>query len=141
VTTVSESLDRLAHLARELERRGDSASAKQIAREVDVIRAETAPPELITPEEAARALGLRSVAPVKRWALDGPLEGYLQDRRILVSARSAAAMSESPRLARQLAWERELDEALAPFTFDDVDESEFGDTWIGRKPWATSGSA
>jgi hypothetical protein len=141
MSAIPESLDKLEQLAHELERRGEASIAKQITREVATLRTETAPPELMTLDDATRALGLTSSVIVSHWARIGKLERYRQNGQVLVTARSVAALAESPIVARQIEWERELEEALAPFTFDDIDPSEFGDTWVGRKPWATGDPA
>src|SRR4051812_11731750 len=101
MSAILESLEKLEQLAHELARRGDTSIAKQIEREVLVLRTETSPPKLMTPAEAAEALGIRSANMIRRWAHDGKLEGYRRDGRILVSARSVAAIAESPLVARE----------------------------------------
>ena len=144
MSSVHQSLEKLEQLARELEQRGEATIARQIAREVVSLREQTSPPKLMTPDEAAEALGVRSANMIRRWARDGKLEGYRQDGRIVVSARSVAGMSESPLVARERAREREFDEAMAPFCLRDdeeLDPEDLRSTWIGRKPWATSDSA
>jgi hypothetical protein len=128
MSPILESLDRLEHLAQELERRGEISIAKQIEREVGSLRAETSSLKLMTTDEAASALGLPSTITIKHWARRGDLEAYRHDGHLLVTERSVAAMAESPILARELVRERELEEALAPFTFTGSkhDECELG---------------
>lgn len=135
MTSVLESLEKLEQLAHELEGRGEKSVAKRIEHEVAVLRAQASPPKLMTTGEAAEALGVRSINTIKRWAQDGKLEGYRRGGRVLVSARSVAAMAEGPLVAREQAFERELDEAHAPFGFDGAETPELGATWEGRKPW------
>jgi hypothetical protein len=140
MSVIPESLDKLEQLAHELERRGEGSIAKQIAREIATLRAETAPPTLMSLAEAAEKLGLPSTTTVAHWARIGHLERYRQNGHYLVTARSVAAMAESPVLARELDRERKLDEALAPFTLRDgeeLDPEEFSHVWVGRKPWAS----
>jgi excisionase family DNA binding protein len=129
VTPVLESLEKLEQLAHELNERGESSVAKRIEHEVAVLRAQSSPPKLMTTGEAAEALGVRSINTIKRWAQDGKLEGYRRGGRVLVSAQSVAAMAESPLIAREQAFERELDEAHAPFDFSGTDVPELGATW------------
>src|SRR4051812_23016938 len=121
MSSIPESLDRLDQLACELERRGEAAIAGQIAREVAAVRAATATPKLMSLAEAAEALGTHSIT-IASWARDGKLEGYRRDGRIVVTARSVAAMAESPLVAREHAREREFEEALAPFSLRDGEE-------------------
>src|SRR6266498_2238420 len=104
---VSESLDKLERLARELDQRGETSLAEQVEREVATIRAQTSSPKLMTTGEAAAALGIRSVNTIKRWAQDGKLEGFRRGGRVLVSARSVAALAESSLITREHEFERE----------------------------------
>jgi hypothetical protein len=141
MSVIPESLDRLEQLAHELERRGEASIAKQITREVDTLRAETAPPKLMSLAEAAERLGLPSTTTIAHWARTGHLERYRRDGQYLVTARSVAAMAESPVLARELARERELEAALAPFSLregEELDPEEFSAVWAGRKPWESN---
>ena len=138
---VQNSLSKLEQLAHELACRGDAELAERIGSEVAVLRAETAPPKLMTTGEAAEALGIRSVNTIKRWAQDGKLEGFRRGGRVLVSARSVAALAESSLIGRERAYERELDEALAPFDGGDGEVPELGLTWSGRKPWSSDAPA
>jgi excisionase family DNA binding protein len=132
---VLRSLERLGQVAHELECQGESALAARIGSEVAVLRAETAPPKLMTTGEAAEALGIRSVNTIKRWAQDGKLEGFRRGGRVLVSARSVAALAESSLIGREQAYEHELNEALAPFDAGNEEIPELGATRSGRKPW------
>jgi len=138
--TVVKSLENLELLASELRQRGEDALAERIAYEVATLRAQTIPPKLMTTGEAAEALGIRSVNTIKRWAQDGKLEGYRRGGRVLVSARSVAALAENSLIAREQAYEREIDEALAPFDVGDAEIPELGLTRQGRKPWHSHAS-
>jgi len=141
MTPVTESLERLERLAQELTARGEESVAQQIEHEVATLRAQAAPLKLMTTGEAAGALGIRSINTIKRWAQDGKLEGYRRGGRILVSARSVATMAESPLIAREQSFDRALDEAHAPFSFEDAEIPELGATCEGRKPWDTDDPA
>jgi excisionase family DNA binding protein len=133
--SVQQSLSRLEQLAQELECQGETVLAARIGSEVAVLRAEAAPPKLMTTGEAAEALGIRSVNTIKRWTQDGKLEGFRRGGRVLVSARSVAALAESSLIGREREYEREVDEALAPFDAGEREIPELGQTWEGRKPW------
>jgi hypothetical protein len=137
---VLEHLEKLERLARELDQRGETSIARQIAHEVAALRSEVSPPELMTTSEAARMLDVDPIFVVS-WVRGRKLEGYRRNGDLLVSARSVAAIAESPQVARVHAFERRLDEALAPLDIGEDEEFEFGDTWVGRKPWAADGPA
>src|SRR5271167_676170 len=88
---------------------------------------------LITTGEAARLLGVRSINTIKRWAIDGVLEGFRRGGRILVSRRSVERLVGSPPLAEQKKFEADQEEALAPFDVGD-DEPLPTSAMSGRKP-------
>ena len=94
-----------------------------------------APSDLLTTGEAARLLGIRSLNTIKRWAREGLLDGYRRGGRVLVSRASVERLASSPTLAQQQAYERRLDEALAPFDSGDEEPPPTSATAVGRKPW------
>jgi excisionase family DNA binding protein len=141
MNTVLNSLKNLERLARELECRGETELAARLGTEVAVLRTETTTPTLMTTGEAAEALGIRSVNTIKRWAQDGKLEGFRRGGRVLVSARSVAALAESSALRREQDYERELDEALAPFDAGEGEIPALRQMWEGQKPWESNAPA
>jgi excisionase family DNA binding protein len=141
MSSIPESLEKLQQIANELEARGDASLSARLGREVAILREQTSPPKLMTTGEAARALGIRSVSTIKRWAQDGKLEGFRRGGRVLVSARSVAAMAESSLIAREQAFDRALDEAYAPFGIDGAEIPALGAAWSGRKPWESNAPA
>lgn len=127
-----EDLERLAH---ELQERGEKAMAKRIERALAALEGDRRGSEVMTTGEAAQALGIRSVNTIKRWASDGLLEGFRRGGRVLVSRASVEAIKNHAALGKQVAFERELDEALSPFDIGDEPAPETSATWIGRRPW------
>ncbi len=128
----------LEEIAQELGERDQANLAERVGQVIAMLRNGTVPVPyggVMTTGEAAKALGISSINTIKRWAGDGILEGFRRGGRIMVSRRSVERMLESPAVARQKDWERELDEALAPFDFGDADLPPTGNPWIGRKPW------
>ncbi len=94
---------------------------------------------LMTTGEAAAALGIRSINTVKRWALNGQLDGYRRGARILVSRSSVERLLKTPTVAEQAEAERQLADDLSVLELGDDEElnDESSAVWSGRKPWAT----
>ncbi len=89
---------------------------------------------LLTTGEAAHQLGIRSVNTVKRWAVEGRLDGVRRGGRLMITKASVQRMLDCPTVAEQKRRESELGEALEPFDAgDEVVPSTSG--WTGRKPW------
>src|SRR4051794_27599967 len=128
---------RLDTLAQQLQAAGQQAFAEELAQLArDVEKSATWPGDLLTPAEAALALGVKSVNTVKRWARDGRLEGYILGGRVLVSQRSVDAFRDAADAQRQRSYERDLDEALAPFDSTPEEIAEYtADALPGRVPW------
>lgn len=131
---------RIDQVAAELRRRG----LGDLARELDVVieqlrRRGTVPKPaggVVTTGEAAQMLGVRSITTVKRWALDGLLDGYRRGGRLMISRTSVERLLNSPKVAEEKAREVDQDAALAPldFTGEDIPPT----SWPGRRPWEST---
>lgn len=132
----------LKELARELEDRGDIKLAQRVDSAISALadRRDT-DTELMTTGAAAQELGISSVNTIKRWASQGLLEGFRRGGRVLVSRASVEKMKGLRPLSQQVAFERELDEALDPFDVGDEPVPELSMTWVGRKPWEQNAGA
>jgi excisionase family DNA binding protein len=131
IERVADALRRLGHaeLAVELDEVLAALSKRTVA-------AEPAGGVLTTGEAAAR-LGIKSITTVKRWAMDGVLDGYRRGGRMMVSAASVERLLASPTVAAEKAREAGRDEAFAPFDFSDEEIPVSSPP--GRRPWATTG--
>jgi excisionase family DNA binding protein len=112
------------------------AYAAELAHSSDVtMHPASKEPELISIEEAAELLGVRSVNTLKRWARDGLLEGSQVRGRVQVSRASVDRLLESALLTRQQEYERDLADVLDAFDAGDgpIPESEL--PHMGRAPW------
>jgi excisionase family DNA binding protein len=140
MSVVDVAVQELKALARELEDRGDAQLARRVGRAISALEAEPGRAELdlMTTGEAAQSLGIRSVNTIKRWAAQGLLDGFRRGGRILVSRASVEKMKGHKSLKQEIAFERELDEALDPFDFGDESVPEFYVSRTGRKPWEQS---
>ena len=100
--------------------------------------------DLMTTTEAARALGVRSVNTIKRWAHDGLLTGYRLGGRVLVTRESVDAMLRNAALTEHRRFERELDDVASTFDVIEEDAARLSDLEMprtGRKPWAHDADA
>lgn len=93
---------------------------------------------VLTTGEAAARLGIKSITTVKRWAMDGVLDGYRRGGRMMVSAASVERLLASPTVAAEKAREAARDAALAPFDFSDQEIPMSSPP--GRRPWASTGA-
>src|SRR3954451_16121960 len=109
---------RVASLASRLRDAGHTQMAEELGVLATQIRTSPATwlDDLLTPSEAAQALGVSSVNTVKRWAREGRLEGWQVGGGAWVSRRSVDSLKQAREVERQQEFERELDSALAPFT-------------------------
>lgn len=139
MTKTGTAIQDLKKLARELEARGDTNLAQRVDNAISTLLDKRgAEPELMTTGAAAQELGIRSVNTIKRWASEGRLEGFRRGGRVLVSRASVEKMKGHKSLSQEVAFERELDEALDPFDFGDEPVPEFFVSRTGRKPWEQS---
>ena len=95
--------------------------------------------DVMSPDEAAKLLGIGNVGMVGRWARDGLLEGCRVGGRLRVSRRSAERLAESPLVARERAFERQLDHVLAEFDFGEEELPPSVLPHMGRVPWERRG--
>jgi excisionase family DNA binding protein len=117
---------RLETLAQRLRAAGQAAIADELTGlAAEVATSPSWPCDLLTPSEAAAALSVRSVNTIKRWTREGRLEGYVLGGRVLVSQCSVDAFRQSADAKRQRAYERDLDEALAPFAATPEEIAEY----------------
>jgi len=91
---------------------------------------------VLTTGEAAARLGIKSITTVKRWAMDGVLDGYRRGGRMMVSAASVERLLASPTVAAEKAHEAARDEAFAPSDFSDEEVPVSSPP--GRRPWAAT---
>ncbi|MGE3269412.1 MAG: helix-turn-helix domain-containing protein [Chloroflexota bacterium] len=135
MSDLTTALTQLDELADELAARGDTALAEKARVAVADVRSATAPQDLITPQEAAAILGIRSHFMVMRWAREKLLEGFNVRGRVKVTRASVERLKDSPIVAHEQAYERELEEVLDAF---DVGDSPVPDSELphsGRAPW------
>src|ERR1035437_5774516 len=88
--------------------------------------------EMMTIEEAATLLGVRSLFTITRWAVEGILDGFRRGNQILVTRASVERILHTPRVAQLRAVDAELD------PFDAGDEVVPRTSWSGRRPWEAS---
>ena len=112
MSDLTAALAQLDELADELAARGDATLAKKARLAAADVRSATAAPDLITPQEAAAILGIRSHFMVMRWARERILEGFSVGGWVKVSRASVERLRGSSLVTRQQEWERELDEVL-----------------------------
>jgi excisionase family DNA binding protein len=131
IERVADALRRLGHaeLAVELDEVLAALSNRTVAAEP--------PGGVLTTGEAAARLGIKSITTVKRWAMDGVLDGYRRGGRMMVSAASVERLLASPTVAAEEAREAARDDAFAPFDFSDEEIPVSSPP--GRRPWATTG--
>jgi excisionase family DNA binding protein len=133
---IGQTVENLRETSEELRRRG----IDDLAQKLDQAIADLGTPtldsgNLVTMDEAAHLLGVRSVTTIIRWIADGALEAVRRDRQILIPRASVDAMMNKPHFALYKAWRQELDEALAPFDAGDEPLPLSETLWEGRKPW------
>ena len=141
MSTTQEALSDLEAVARELEDRGEADLAARVARSAAALKpGADEQAGALTTGQAAKELGIRSVNTIKQWAHSGKLRGFRLGGRMFITAESVRAMKDSALLDRQRAFEREIDEALAPFG-DDGDDLPTTLTTAGRRPWESDAPA
>ncbi|TAK29530.1 MAG: DNA-binding protein [Chloroflexota bacterium] len=133
----------LEALSEELEERGAPDLARKVDKIVEMVRQQTEPVHgdpgnLMTTGQAACALGVRSINTIKRWAVEGLLDGVRRGGRLMVLADSVERMKNSPTVATQKALDARIEAALEPFDSGDEDIPSLTATRLGRKPWEKS---
>jgi excisionase family DNA binding protein len=115
---------------------GDADSVKKLTTVLRRLRMEPAKDgDLLTTSEAARALGVRSINTVKRWAREGLLDGRHIGGRVKVTRESVDKLLGTPFVEGQQKFERDLRAALEPFDPGDDDLTDMSAALAGRKPW------
>ena len=136
------ALRELEGVADELRRDGRPALAERTRAAVAALRRDGlghAEVDVLSPDDAARLLGIGNAGMIGRWSREGLLEGCRVGGRLRVSRRSVERLAESPVVARYRAWERQLDHVLAEFDFSDVELDPPVIPHAGRKPWDNGG--
>jgi hypothetical protein len=121
-----------------LEARGDLDAVKSldaiIGRLVDTeppiepIRPVTPPTEdLVSAREAAKMLGVDSVAPVWTWVQQGRLTWRTVEGQHKITRASIEKLIDDPVVVEWRQWEAELNAALAPFDATEEDLAELYD--------------
>jgi hypothetical protein len=133
--------NKLDALAAQLRAAGHAEAASELAQRAVEVRAAVAswPGDLLTPAQAAEALGVRSVKTIKRWVRDGQIEGFPIAGRVFVLRRSVERLKDAASLKQQQAFKHGLADALAPFdaTAEEVAELTAGAPRY-RTPWRTN---
>jgi hypothetical protein len=135
MSDLTSALAQLDELADDLAARGDATLAEKARLAAADVRSATTTPDLITPQEAAAILGISSAPMVMRWAREKLLEGFNVRGWIKVTRASVERLKDSPIVARERAYERELDEVLDAFDVGDGPLPESILPHIGRAPW------
>jgi excisionase family DNA binding protein len=84
---------------------------------------------LLTGQEAADLLGVRSVSMIYRWAEEGKIEFKLVDGRARFMRGSVEKLVGSELILDQRQFEAETDAALSPFDFTDEEIREVYPWW------------
>lgn len=130
------ALRQLDEVADTLARDGNEQLAKLTRDSVAALRRdEYSHSEVVSTTEAAELLGVRNVGMIGRWEREGRLEGCRVGGRLGVSRRSVERMVESPIVANERAFERNMDEVLAAFDFGDEELPPSDASSRGRAPW------
>ena len=98
--------EKLKTLSGELQERGVPDLARKVDELLSIVHQQTEQGQheqgaLMTTGEAARALGVRSINTIKRWAVEGLLDGVRRGGRLMVLAESVGRVKNSPTVARQ----------------------------------------
>ena len=132
----NEAATRIEALAQRLRESGQTEFAEEATAIGASLRASiVAEPRggVVTTGAAAELLGIASINTIKRWVRDGLLEGYQRGGRLMIARSSVERMLNAAPVAAERAFERNLDEALAPF---DAGARTMPQTrWRGRRPW------
>jgi hypothetical protein len=142
-TTDDKLLIRQLESARKhLQARGDADAVKSLDAIIDRLgepepplesaaKSEKVTSELLTGQEAADLLGIRSSDIVYRWAEEGKVAFKSIDARIWFVRNSVEKLIGSQLIQDQRQFEAETDAALAPFDFTDEEIREVYPWWPG----------
>jgi excisionase family DNA binding protein len=139
VIDAEAAIERLEFVAARLRERGAPDLADEVRQVIGQlsdgdVAAAAGEPDLLTTGEAAALLGVRSINTIKKWAIDGLLDGYRRGRRIKVTRASVERMRSHPTVAAERA--RTADEEAAWAPFDAGDSAPLPVLAApGRKPW------
>jgi hypothetical protein len=118
--------------------RGDAEAVKSLDAIIDRLgEAEPAPEpdqatsELLTGQQAAELLGIRSIPMIHRWAEEGKVAFKSIDGRAWFVRSSVEKLIGSQLVQDQRQFEAETDAALAPFDFTDEEIREVYEWWPG----------
>jgi excisionase family DNA binding protein len=133
---------RLERIGAQLRERGARDLADEIEDVIEELRDQAASAEepvlprerLLTTGEAAELLGIRSVNTIKKWAIDGLLEGRRLGNRILITRESVDRLLRQPLVSDERKHEQEEESAWGPFDVGDQPVPSSA-PWSGRKPW------
>lgn len=120
VAELAEELDRVIEHLRELQPTTDVPGSN---REI-----------LLTTGEAAEMLGIRSLNTIKKWAIDGLLDGCRRGGRIMITQASVERLLQKPLVSRERSHEAAEEEAWEPFDIGNRHPLP-AEPWSGRKPW------
>lgn len=140
--TRETAVRRLERIGAQLRESGVAELAEEIDTVIDELRQErhpvAGPPlngeQLLTTGEAAEMLGIRSLNTIKKWAIDGMLEGRRLGRRVMITRASVERLLRQPLVSEERAHETAEEEAWEPFDIGDHPPLPI-EPWAGRKPW------
>lgn len=138
---IADAPARIERVAEALRRLGQDALAKELDEVVALLPRGVVPDPpggVMTTGQAAEKLGIRSIATIRRWAMDGILDGYRRGGRMMVSADSVDRLLASSTVAAEKAHEAAQDAAFAPF--DVLDQTAPQTSMPGKRPWAPEGA-
>ena len=96
--------------------------------------------DLVSPEQAAALLGVRSAPVMMRWAREGILKGVHEGGKVWIERGSVERLIDSDLVLREQEHERELAEILDAFDAGDEELEPSASSSVGRKPWDSVGT-
>lgn len=154
-----EALRELEALAEELARDGNTGLAERAREAIAALRNGSATHDasvraardevgddpsrhvdLLTLDDAAQLLGIRSLLMIRRWAREGPLDEVAVQGRVHITRGSIERLLQMEAVSRQRERERELDEIFEPFDIGDEELPPSDASSRGRAPWDSLGA-
>ena len=136
--STDEAVEQLESVASRMRERGAPDLADEIGTVIEQIvqvgEPAAADLDLVASGEAATLLGVRSINTIKKWAIDGLIDGYRRGGRIMVTRASIERMRTHPTVAAERAFAAKSDAAWGPFDMDGHDLPP-PVTAPGLKPW------